>query len=48
MRFAKLVREIGNLSSRENLVMMLLCEHPSSVHTVGEGEGCLNNFHIPL
>mgnify|MGYP000323788220 CR=1 FL=1 len=37
-----LVRKIGNPSSRENLVMTSPYERPSSVQTLGEGEGCLN------
>ena len=39
---ALLVRKIGNLSSRENLVLTSQCEYPSSVQTLGEGEGPLN------
>ena len=36
------VRKIGNLSSRENLVMTSPYERPSSVQTFEEGEGRLN------
>ena len=53
-----LVRNIGNPSSRENVVMTSLYERPSSAQTLWEGEGRLNHrrfrvfsintFHIPL
>ena len=36
---ALLVKKLGNPSSRENLVMMSPNERPSSVQTLGEGEG---------
>ena len=37
-----LVREIGNPSNLENLVVTSLEERPSSVRTLGEEEGPLN------
>ena len=37
-----LVREFGNPSNQENLVVTSLEERPSSVRTLGEGEGHLN------
>ena len=39
---APLVRKIGNPPSRENLVMTSPYDRPSSVQTLGEGEGRLN------
>ena len=36
---APLVQKIGNPSSRENLIRTSLHERPSSVQTLGEGEG---------
>ena len=39
---APLVRKIGKPSSRENLVMTSPYERPSSVQTLGEGEGRVN------
>ena len=38
---APLVREIGNPSSRENLVMTSPYERPSSLQTLWDGEGRL-------
>ena len=42
------LRKIGNPSSRDNLVMTSPYHRPSSVQTLGEGEGRLDKNHFTL